>query len=138
MKKRVISGVIVIIIAIGGTIAMNTVGIFKGSPYKSTTSNSQYVFYGNTYEYRWFRNDNSLGITSGLYEKDGKNIEFMEFGLTQIGEINAFEYKQKNDRTGYIKYINKTAIWTQIGLVVVLIFGVIEIVIARISEKKQN
>ena len=137
MKKRVILGVILIIIAIGGTIAMNTAGIFKGAPYKSTTSNSQYVFYGNTYEYRWFRNDNSLGITSGFYEKDGKNIEFMKYGLTQIGEINAFEYKQENG-TGYIKYINKTAIWTQIGLVAVLMSGVIEIVIAGISKKKQN
>lgn len=139
MKKRVILGVILMIIAIGGTIAMNTAGIFKGTPYVTVDGTEyfsyvSYTFYENTYKEEYtFRNENNkISSSNDFYTKQANEIKF---GTDESGKGRISPYKLVINDT---KYINKTAIWTQIGLVAVLIFGIIEIVIARISKKKQN
>lgn len=139
MKKRVILGIILIIIAIGGTIAMNTAGIFKGTPYVAVDETEyfsyvSYTFYENTYkEEHIFRTENNkISSSNDFYTKQANEIKF---GTYESGKGRISPYKLVINDT---KYINKTAIWTQIGLVVVLIFGIIEIAIARISKKKQN
>ena len=123
MKKRVILGVILIIIAIGGTIVMNTAGIFKGTPYytdkKTAEYDSFYIFYNNTYDMRTY-------INGGIYY-DSERM------MTTPGTITAFVYRRGED-----KYINQTAIWLQIGFGAVLIIGIIEIVVAGMTKKKKS
>lgn len=139
MKKRVILGVILIIIAIGGTIAMNTAGIFKGAPYVAVDETEyfsyvSYTFYENTYkEEHKFRNENNkISTSNDFYTKQANEIKF---GSYESGKGRISTYKLIiND----IRYVNKTAIWTQIGLCAVLALGIIEIVIDEISKKKHS
>ena len=132
MKKKIIVGVILIFLAVGGTLAMNVVGIFRGTPYTLTSGRGQYIFYGNTYEYSSIREDGTIyDVANGFYERNGKKIGYMKWGLSQKGEINTFVYV-----TGDNTYINKTAIAVQVSLVVMFAFGVIEILIACCSKRK--
>lgn len=153
MKKRVILGVILIIIAIGGTIVMNTAGIFKGTPYytdkKTAEYDSFYIFYNNTYDMRTYINGELKYSSNGFYKKDGTHIEVdegyqpvwinggiyydSERMMTTQGTITAFVYRRGED-----KYINQTAIWLQIGFGAVLIIGIIEIVVAGMTKKKKS
>lgn len=153
MKKRVIIGVLLIIIAIGGTIAMNTAGIFKGTPYYTNKKNAEYdsfyIFYNNTYNMRSYINGELKYSSNGFYKKDGTHIEVdagyqpvwinggiyydSERMMTTPGTITTFVYRQGED-----KYINQTAVLVQVGFGVVLIIGIIEIVVAGMSKKKKS
>ena len=139
MKKRVIIGMLLIFLAIGGTIAMNAVGIFKGTPYVAVDETEyfsyiSYTFYENTYkEEHKFRNENNkISTSNDFYTKQANEIKFGPYESGK-GRINAYKLVI-ND----IKYINKTAVWVQIGLGAMLIFGIIETTITGLSKKKHN
>lgn len=140
MKKRVIIGVLLIIIAIGGTIAMNTAGIFKGTPYKAIDGNEHfsyisYTFYDNTYkkEYKYRSDNTKTYVDNGFYSLIDGEFRNGSGGGTR-DKINAYRLISSDN----IKYINKTAIWLQIGFGAVLIIGIIEIVVAGITKKKKS
>lgn len=142
MKKRVILGVILIIIAIGGTIAMNTAGIFKGTPYKSDNYGNQIksfsvTFYNNTYtskkEYEPtdYNSNPEPDVECGYYIKNGNSVEFLK-NYNWNGKYKITPYQLV---IGNIKYVNRVAICVQILFVAMGILGAILLIKSRKSKR---
>lgn len=138
MKKRVIIGVLLIVLAIGGTIAMNVAGISKGMSYKcdyhtNRINNSSILFYDNTYTYKTEYEPNNYDsnptpdIETGYYIKTGNEIEFLNNqNLRGKYRINPYQLV-----IGESKFVNKAAIWCQILFVIMLILGLIFLIKPR-------
>lgn len=123
MKKRVIIGVLLIVLAIGSTVAMNTVKITYGFEY-----GSHYTFYPDGhYNYGY----NSDGYYTHSYETGDLTGGF------GTGKINPYCFKM-----GGREYINETGIFFQIILGIMFIVGTCiittSVIMYRIKEEQKK
>ena len=126
MKKRVILGVILIIIAIGGTIAMNTVKITYGFAYKR--GSYYFTFYPDGHYVDGYKSDSHYTHSYETGDLRG------DFGSGKINPYNA-------TIDGY-DYVNIGGIILQIILGTMFIVGICKLTIAaslrvKNEEKKE-
>ncbi len=119
MKKKILVGVILIFLAVGGTIAMNTVKITYGFEYGSycTFYPDGHYNYGHNSGGRYTHSYETGDLTGG-------------FGT---GKINPYCFKIDGR-----EYINKAGIFFQIILGTMFIVGICELTIAASLRAKNK